>query len=211
MRDGVFIGHSLEAFHAAVEQLTIIGVITEARASDGPVAEDARARGIDLELVTDARQVPVALSRFSCELVLMCEFGLILPHEGLEGCTVINVHPGLVPDNRGRHPLPQAILHGDEYMGVTALIADLQLIDAGEILCRLEAPIDYESDYNTNNERLRRMLRMATDDAIRQVLSGQVADNSYLFRCRPNRYRPPVERGTLERIINLPSLMEFRA
>ena len=40
---------------------------------------------------------------------------------------IINIHPGILSQYRGRHPLPQAILNHETYMGITAHVLNKKI------------------------------------------------------------------------------------
>ena len=86
-------------------------------------------------------------------------FGIILNQKIINRVErVINLHMGLLPQCRGRHPLPSAILNHHTTAGVTAHLIVDEHIDNGPIICQASMPIDYQASYNTNEEALRLLL-----------------------------------------------------
>ena len=79
------------------------------------------------------------LAALKPDLIIVIAYGLILPRQVLDiprlGC--INVHASLLPRWRGASPIQQAILHGDEYTGVTIMQMDVGL-DTGPMLTKTE-------------------------------------------------------------------------
>jgi methionyl-tRNA formyltransferase len=69
------------------------------------------------------------------ELIAVVAYGRILPGEILDipryGC--VNMHASLLPKYRGASPLQHALLNGDPYTGVTAMMMD-EGLDTGDIL-----------------------------------------------------------------------------
>jgi len=56
-----------------------------------------------------------------------------LPKEILDIAPCINLHASILPKYRGASPIQQALLNGDEYSGVTAMLMD-EGLDTGDIL-----------------------------------------------------------------------------
>ena len=80
------------------------------------------------------------------DIICVVAYGRILPKEILEiakyGC--VNVHPSLLPKDRGPAPIQWAILNGDEKTGVTTMYLDEEM-DAGDIILKEEVKI-YENE-----------------------------------------------------------------
>ncbi|WP_419419494.1 methionyl-tRNA formyltransferase [Legionella sp. D16C41] len=79
------------------------------------------------------------LAALELDLLIVIAYGLILPKSVLSiprlGC--VNVHASLLPRWRGASPIQQAILHGDEYSGVTIMQMDVGM-DTGQILSKVQ-------------------------------------------------------------------------
>ena len=67
------------------------------------------------------------------DLIIVSAFGQILPKKILDIAPCINLHASLLPKYRGASPVQQAILNGDEFTGVTAMLMD-EGLDSGDIL-----------------------------------------------------------------------------
>jgi len=67
------------------------------------------------------------------DLIIVSAFGQLLPESILNIAPSINLHASLLPKYRGASPIQQAILNGDEFTGVTAMLMDKGL-DSGDIL-----------------------------------------------------------------------------
>ncbi len=67
------------------------------------------------------------------DFIVVAAFGQILPKEILDIAPCINLHASILPKYRGASPIQQALLNGDEYSGVTAMLMD-EGLDTGDIL-----------------------------------------------------------------------------
>ena len=67
------------------------------------------------------------------DFIVVAAFGQILPKDILDIAPCINLHASILPKYRGASPIQQAILNGDEYSGVTAMLMD-EGLDTGDIL-----------------------------------------------------------------------------
>lgn len=67
------------------------------------------------------------------DFIVVAAFGQILPKDILEISPCINLHASILPKFRGASPIQDAILHQEEYLGVTAMLMDIGL-DTGEML-----------------------------------------------------------------------------
>jgi len=67
------------------------------------------------------------------DIIIVAAYGQLLPKTVLDIAPCINLHASILPKYRGASPIQQAILNGDEYSGVTAMLMDVGL-DTGDIL-----------------------------------------------------------------------------
>jgi len=67
------------------------------------------------------------------DFIIVAAFGQLLPKEILDIAPCINLHASILPKYRGASPIQQAILNGDEYSGVTAMLMD-EGLDTGDML-----------------------------------------------------------------------------
>lgn len=67
------------------------------------------------------------------DFIVVAAYGQLLPKEVLDIAPCINLHASILPKYRGASPIQQAILNGDEYSGVTAMLMD-EGLDTGDIL-----------------------------------------------------------------------------
>ncbi len=70
---------------------------------------------------------------FKPDFIVVAAYGMILPKEILNIAPCINLHASLLPKYRGASPIQEAILNGDRYSGVTAMLME-EGLDSGDIL-----------------------------------------------------------------------------
>ncbi len=82
------------------------------------------------------------LAELRPDAVVVAAYGVILPEAILNlpeyGC--LNIHPSLLPRYRGVAPVPAAILHGDEFTGVSIMLLD-KGVDTGPLLAQIQIPV----------------------------------------------------------------------
>jgi len=100
------------------------------------VYEHARQAGLRVERLhgRDPRLIEL-LERCQPDLLLCVDYRYLLPAEAFrrDGLVAINLHPGLLPQYRGRAPLNWAILNGETELGLTAHVID-EGVDSGDIV-----------------------------------------------------------------------------
>ena len=67
------------------------------------------------------------------DFIVVAAFGMLLPKDILDIAPCINLHASILPKYRGASPIQQAILNGDEFSGVTAMLMD-EGLDTGDML-----------------------------------------------------------------------------
>jgi methionyl-tRNA formyltransferase len=105
-----------------------------------PAKETARRFGLRVEQ-------PERLSEFPGEarIVIVADFGVLIPERLLGERLWLNVHPSLLPRWRGPAPVERAIMAGDRETGVTIHRTTPEL-DAGPIAAQRRFPIGPEDD-----------------------------------------------------------------
>ena len=73
------------------------------------------------------------IKKLCADFIIVAAYGQILPKDILDIAPCINLHASLLPLYRGASPIQQAILNGDKFTGVTAMMMDVGL-DSGDIL-----------------------------------------------------------------------------
>lgn len=116
---------------------------------------------------------------------------------------VINIHPGILPQYRGKHPLPQAILNREKYMGITAHVMQLE-IDKGRILNRSMILIDYDASYTENEKRLLCTLEGFVKQSIENFMKGVA------LPCEgDDHYYKPLSREKIIQVMNAKHLKDI--
>ncbi len=73
------------------------------------------------------------IEKLKPDFIVVAAYGLLLPQKILNIAPCINLHASLLPKYRGASPIQSAILNGDKYTGITAMLMDKGL-DTGDIL-----------------------------------------------------------------------------
>jgi len=97
-----------------------------------PVKTFALSQGIDVFTPSSLKE-DKELQRLRPDFIIVAAYGLLLPQSVLDVALCINLHASLLPKYRGASPIQSAILNGDRYTGVTAMLMDKGL-DTGDIL-----------------------------------------------------------------------------
>ena len=115
------------------------------------------------------------LRTYDAELFVVAAFGQILSREILEmpkyGC--INVHASLLPKYRGASPIQWAVINGEPITGVTIQQMDVG-IDTGQILAKLEVPLDQEETGGSLFEKLAHAGAKLCVQTVAQIADGTV-------------------------------------
>lgn len=95
------------------------------------------------------------LRLFHSDLGVVASYGKIIPEEVLEipKFGLINIHPSLLPKYRGASPIQNAILAGDNQIGVSIIQMD-QEMDHGPILAQITTPISLEDTFESMSKKL---------------------------------------------------------
>jgi methionyl-tRNA formyltransferase len=128
------------------------------RLSPPPVAEAARALGIDViqpeSVNSGGARAAIAAAR--PDAVAICAFGALIREPLLSEHPMWNVHPSLLPRWRGAAPIERAIEAGDAVTGVTIMRPTAEM-DAGPICLEAEEEIAPGDDYGSLAPRLERV------------------------------------------------------
>ncbi|HEY5318474.1 MAG TPA: methionyl-tRNA formyltransferase, partial [Solirubrobacteraceae bacterium] len=120
------------------------------RLSPPPVAETARALGIDLdqpESVND-EAARARIAQATPDVICVCAFGALIKEPLLSEYELLNVHPSLLPRWRGAAPIERAIMAGDAETGVSIMRLTAGL-DSGPVCLQASEPIGAQDTYGT--------------------------------------------------------------
>jgi methionyl-tRNA formyltransferase len=115
------------------------------------------------------REIPVEqperLTEFpgDARVVLVADYGVLIPERLLADRLWLNVHPSLLPRWRGPAPVERAIMAGDRETGVTVHRTTAEL-DAGPIAAQRRFPIGPEDDAAVVFERATRVALELLDE-----------------------------------------------
>ena len=108
------------------------------------------------------------------DLILVNSYSMILRHDLLACARLggVNIHPSLLPRNRGCNPIQWAILNGDSETGVTLHEIDSGL-DTGPIIDQQRVPIFFEDSWLDVHHRI----EQATDALIKKNVPILLSEN----------------------------------
>lgn len=78
-------------------------------------------------------EIAQQIHAFKADFIVVAAYGKILPKSILNLAVCVNLHASLLPKYRGASPIQSAILNGDEFSGVCAMLMDEKL-DTGDVL-----------------------------------------------------------------------------
>ncbi|WP_446810306.1 methionyl-tRNA formyltransferase [Methylomonas sp. 2BW1-5-20] len=115
------------------------------------------------------------LATLDADLLIVVAYGLILPQAVLDipklGC--INVHGSLLPRWRGAAPIHRAVMAGDSKTGIT-IMKVVKKLDAGDMLYRIECPIEADSTSSDLHDQLAQMGAEGLLKVVEQIAEGTV-------------------------------------
>jgi len=160
-----------------------IAIVISNRA-DAPGLESARRRGLNAKLIPSKgrvreehdREVIAALKEAGVDLVCLAGYMRLLSPEfvGAFPNRVLNIHPSLLPAFPGLDAQKQALEYGAQVSGCTVHIVDEHL-DHGPIIVQKAVRVLESDDEHTLSARILEQEHVAYPEAIRLMLSGEVA------------------------------------
>jgi len=156
--------------------------------TDFPIKNQVKYEFIETksDLIAKVKSVPPP------SLTIVCSFGIIVPPEIIEYLDkkIINIHSGILPDYRGRHPLPQAVLNREELGGVSAHVLN-ERIDAGRIVSQRRFAIDYEKSYRFNEKQMLSLILPVFDEVIEMFSRDEIDFSKHIVT--GGKYYKPLE------------------
>ena len=160
-----------------------IAIVISNRA-DAAGLESSRRRGLNAKLIPSKgrvreehdREVIAALKEAGVDLVCLAGYMRLLSPEfvGAFPNRVLNIHPSLLPAFPGLDAQKQALEYGAQVSGCTVHIVDEHL-DHGPIIVQKAVPVLESDDEHTLSARILEQEHVAYPEAIRLMLSGEVA------------------------------------
>ena len=202
-----FFGNFGQVFNSLVSNYNIKFVVFEQNKENIEILNYCKENDIEYFSVKSIQEIKNVLIPYkNIDLFIVASFGLIFDKELINypKYNTINFHPGVLPKYRGRHPLPQAIVNRDRYMGITSHIMNLE-IDKGRILGMKKIPIDYELSYKENEKILLSHMK----DIVYQTFENYF-NNKYIISSEEENYYRPLNRDILKKIFSAKKLKELR-
>lgn len=116
-----------------------------------------------------------ALDESSTELILVADYGHLLPRHILEytAAAYLNVHPSLLPHYRGAAPIQRALMQGERVTGVTLMLLD-EGMDTGDIIASEELGIEESDNALSLREKLASLGARMLVETLPRFLSGAI-------------------------------------
>ena len=171
--------------------------------------EYVKARNVKYHMISSrAEMLEIIESGPLVDLTVVGSFGRIFSSEMINKLNrkIINIHPGILPDYRGRHPLPQAILNREKEMGLVSHVLN-EGIDAGKVIIQETARIDYKKSYKYNEDRLFNLCPTVLDKTVEKYLNGEI--NFHKAVENGGIYYKPLDKDSLQRITGCEVLEEL--
>lgn len=137
--------------------------------------------GIPVSQPEDRLALEAVLRDSTADIGVVVAYGRILTREALESLPFgfVNVHFSLLPRWRGAAPVERAILSGDDSTGVTLMQLN-EGLDTGPVLAAVETPIGSDETGGSLTGRLSYLGAMLIDDALPDLLAGNLDAASQL-------------------------------
>lgn len=174
---------AVKILEALVTKYNVVGVVTQ---PDRPAGRGKVITPPPVKILADTLAIPTIqpermrdpgtfeqLQAWNPDVVVVAAFGQILRQKVLDlapfGC--INVHASYLPRWRGAAPIQAAILHGDEYTGVSIMKMDAG-IDTGPVLLQEKVYLDKAETLDTLTDKLANLGSSLLIKALDGYLSG---------------------------------------
>ena len=202
----IFIGHSVEALVSLNCKYPVDLVLVENRVVSSEVLAYCKRFELNYAFFEDFN-----FSESYFTFCLVCCFGRLLRQNVIAACdTVVNIHPGDIHKTRGRHPLPQAILNGDKYMGLTVHLIDDEKMDNGPVHSILRLPIDYSQSYQFNCRRLMNSIPYVLELLINETVEKEIRENFVKVDIADDCYFKPLSNAEMEVICSASNLQQWK-
>jgi len=106
--------------------------------------------------------------------LFLISYFTILPRELLSyPQKIINIHPSLLPQYKGAHPIQWALINSEKQIGVTFMTIK-ETVDEGEIYCQFPINIEQEDNQLTLFEKTNEVVDLHLCKIIAQVLKSEI-------------------------------------
>lgn len=126
-----------------------------------------------VEKIRKSKELVEEMRLMKPDVIVVVAYGQILPKSVIEipkyGC--INIHGSLLPKYRGAAPIQWAIINGEDETGITTMYMD-EGMDTGDMIIKKEMPIEYEDNYGTLYNKLKRLGAIAIVETLEKIADG---------------------------------------
>ncbi|MDT8993100.1 formyltransferase family protein [Curvibacter sp. APW13] len=204
----VFFGSYLPVLKTFTCSMRVELVVLEARRNEGKTKDFCKANNIRWIEINGLDELDGVLDPALRPVGVVASFGLLFKKRHIDWFkSLFNFHPGCIYTNRGRHPLPNAILNGFKSMSLSVHQITDERIDAGRFVSRIEFSIDYASDYPQNYSRLLTALEFLAKDLCDGLGRGEVP--AFDLSPQSGTYFGPLAADDLKKITEASSLKEW--
>lgn len=84
----------------------------------------------------------------------------------------VNIHPAILPDYKGYHPVPHVLINNEKYHGITAHLIT-KAMDAGDIVYQDRFEINRYSKLNEIQKKVNDLMPQFLFELCRRLLSGE--------------------------------------
>jgi methionyl-tRNA formyltransferase len=174
--DGIPATNSLRRL--AQEGWELSGLVAEVEPSDRTLVSVAQELGLPIlqpRRVNDA-DVVTTLAALKPALSICISYLQIVRRPLLDIAPLgfVNLHPGKLPEYRGRHAISWAIVNGEDEIGVTAHFMD-EGVDTGDVIRQRIIPVGWTDTYGDVKSKLNLMVPELVAEVAKLVAAGCVA------------------------------------
>ena len=176
---------AVPSLKALIKSCTVVAVVTRPDSPQGrghkmappPVKVVAEEAGIPVlqpkKVKTD--EFPDALKAFGADMFVTCAYGRILTQKVLDvpPMGTVNIHASILPKYRGAAPLWWQVINGEQEVGVTTMLTDIDM-DTGDILLTDSIPLEENATMGEVHDRLSEMGAELIIKTIDGMLDGSI-------------------------------------
>lgn len=176
-------GSNLQAImDAAIEGVRIVSVICDrpgVRAIDRAKAAGIPVKTVDRSLYESRgdfeAEILARLAPYAPDLIVLAGFMRVLSPEFVkrfEG-RIVNIHPSLLPDFRGRNAVRQALAAGVAETGCTIHFVD-EGLDTGPVITAARVAVEPGDTEETLSEKIREQEHRVYPEVVRKLARGEI-------------------------------------
>lgn len=188
----IFFGNERLATGVHTDVLTLKSLIkagynVAAVVSNYEPAQSRSARRLEIKAVAEQHNIPVLLPAKPIEIIdqlrsydatigILVAYGKIVPQQIIDIFPkgIVNIHPSLLPQDRGPTPIEHAILKGMQTTGVS-IMQLIQKMDAGPVYAQRKMHLTGSESKQALADTLLRLGSALLLDCLPQIISGTLA------------------------------------